>query len=558
LANDTTLFIKDEKSAIVVLNIIKQFGIYAGTRLNETKTMGMWLGTHKGSEHRITGSNVMFTSKPIKILGIYVGHDKVLTDIENWDNKIDKLETILKLWSGRNLSLAGRILIVKSLGISQLVYLTSNIACPSDRLKKINKILFSFIWNGKTDKVKRTSIIGAKMDGGLGMIDFELLDKSLKLKMLHKIVKSEGQKWSAISNYYLNQFGSNKMVLRSNPLSFVKKGTPGLRKHHVSDFCKSMICAWHALKQMSPESPSSGIKVRKQVIWGNKNIVFNKQPLWFQHWIDSGIVMVNDLFSADGIFDSKLIYNRLHSKRNWVSEMFMIQNALPKDWLTTVNYNGQWSTVIGKQNPTKLYCKGICIDLLQAKCSTKEIYNLFVKHVHTKPLYNSMWEKSITQKINWSDVYKSKLVKVKEVKLIVFNYKLLNNILASSIKLCQWKIYGNSYCHLCFAKGDTVHMILNCPFFENYYNNVKVICTKLGLENIKFDTKTLICGYKSFDSNYENVNYLLNIIFFVVYKTYIITRERRKDIAPLSILKQELYLRLSSENYFVKNFFELM
>lgn len=390
------------------------------------------------------------------------------------------------------------------------------------------------------------------------MIDFELLDRSLKLKMLHKVLNSEDQKWSAISNHYLNQFGSNKLVLKANPLSLTKKGTTGMHKHHVSDFCKCMISAWHSMKQMSPETPSTSIAIRKQVLWGNKDIMFRKKPLWFQNWIDSGIIMVDDLFSVDGILDSKRIYDKLCDKKNWVSEMFMIKNALPKDWLSTLNCNGQWSTIIGKQSPTRIYCKGVSIDLLQANISTKDIYNLFVKHVHTKPLYNAKWEKTIDQKINWSDVYNCKLVKVKEVKLMVFNYKLLNNILASSVKLHQWKIYGNNYCHLCFAKGDTVHMILNCPFFENYYDYVKMLCTQLGLKNVKFDTKTLICGYKSFDSHYENVNNLLNIIFFVVYKTYIITRERRKGVSPISVLKHELYLRLSTDNYFVRNFFELM
>jgi hypothetical protein len=76
LADDTTLFVRDEKSAILALKVVRQFGIHAGTRLNEEKTAGIWLGKHKGSEHKMSGSNVVFTSKPLKILGIYVGHDK--------------------------------------------------------------------------------------------------------------------------------------------------------------------------------------------------------------------------------------------------------------------------------------------------------------------------------------------------------------------------------------------------------------------------------------------------------------------------------------------------
>jgi hypothetical protein len=305
-----------------------------------------------------------------------------------------------------------------------------------------------------------------------------------------------------------------------------------------------------------PKVNDNSISLRKQVLWGNNNILFKGKSLWCQSWINSNIVIIDDLFSSDGKMDRACIYSKLCNTNNWIAEMFMIQNAIPNDWLATLNSNGQWSTCIGKQHPTKFFCKGVWFDLLESSISTKYVHRFIVQQIKTRPLYKSMWEQCIGQEIFWLDVYMCKLVRVKEVKMLVFNYKLLNNILASGVKLKQWRIYENECCHLCFAKGDTVHMICRCPYFTNYYVCVKDICAKMGLSNVNFDLKTLICGYKPFDPSYCHVNDLINIIFYTVYKANVMLREDRNNVNPIALLKYEL--RLRDRNNLVNQFVNLM
>ena len=45
----------------------------------------------------------------------------------------------------------------------------------------INKIIFSFIWEGKAAKIKKKTIIGEKHRVGLKMIDFKIIKRSLKV-----------------------------------------------------------------------------------------------------------------------------------------------------------------------------------------------------------------------------------------------------------------------------------------------------------------------------------------------------------------------------------------
>lgn len=63
------------------------------------------------------------------------------------------------------ITIIGRILIVKTFAISKLVFLSSVIESTEDYLKKVNKIIFNFIWKGRRDKVKRNTMIASKWKG---------------------------------------------------------------------------------------------------------------------------------------------------------------------------------------------------------------------------------------------------------------------------------------------------------------------------------------------------------------------------------------------------------
>ena len=76
----------------------------------------------------------------------------------NFIQKIEKIRSILDNWSARRLTLLGKITIIKTLAVSQIVYILSSLPTPPDILKTINSILYDFLWDGKCDKIKRTNL----------------------------------------------------------------------------------------------------------------------------------------------------------------------------------------------------------------------------------------------------------------------------------------------------------------------------------------------------------------------------------------------------------------
>ena len=75
----------------------------------------------------------------------------------------------------RNLTLYGRITILKSLAISKLVYNTSVLTFPSKFTAMVNQAIAQFVWNKKA-KIKHRTMIGPKEQGGLDMPDFQIIN----------------------------------------------------------------------------------------------------------------------------------------------------------------------------------------------------------------------------------------------------------------------------------------------------------------------------------------------------------------------------------------------
>ena len=105
-----------------------------------------------------------------RCLGIYLGYNRQLNDIRNWYEKLDDIEIILKKWQNRDLSLFGRVQILKTFALSKLILPASTICIPKNIIKKVDKIFYKFLWRS-IEKVKRNKVIQPVEHGGLNMFN---------------------------------------------------------------------------------------------------------------------------------------------------------------------------------------------------------------------------------------------------------------------------------------------------------------------------------------------------------------------------------------------------
>ena len=107
----------------------------------------------------------------------------------------------LNLWLSRDLTLYGKSLLVKTLGMCQLVYAASILSVPNAVIKNVQSELCSFLWRNRKDKINRV-VIYQPLKRGLNFVNFEAMVKCLRLAWINRYFTNSNDSWKAISNYY--------------------------------------------------------------------------------------------------------------------------------------------------------------------------------------------------------------------------------------------------------------------------------------------------------------------------------------------------------------------
>jgi exonuclease III len=194
-ADDIAIITSTSKDSISqVFKEYERLSIRSGLELNADKTeiINLNCATDKissitidylGKEYKLDVIN------KLKICGVYYANDLEEEYKLNVMDKIVKLKNQLKKWMVRNLTLEGKVLIVKTFGLSQLIY---NMQCYGIEKKELiftEKLIFKFLWSKTwdddkrcTERIKRSILKNDFIHGGIKAPDVESLDKALKLK----------------------------------------------------------------------------------------------------------------------------------------------------------------------------------------------------------------------------------------------------------------------------------------------------------------------------------------------------------------------------------------
>ena len=99
--------------------------------------------------------NLNLSEKPRYALGKYFSYNDELATENNFYDKLVSLKKILNIWSSRDISIYGKINIVKTLALSKLTFVCSVLDTPYSFTEEVNKIIFKFICKYKQPKIKK-------------------------------------------------------------------------------------------------------------------------------------------------------------------------------------------------------------------------------------------------------------------------------------------------------------------------------------------------------------------------------------------------------------------
>ena len=221
------------------------------------------------------------------------------------------------MWKARDLTLFGRVLIIKSLGLSQLVYSASNLSVPKEITPIIKTKLFNFLWKNKRDKIKRAGLYQDREKGGIRMTDVEIMIKALRLAWIPRLLTPEMRNWKAIPDYYLNKTGGLNFLLRCNYGAKYIDGLPLFYKDILTFFTK--------LKNLY-----SYDSMQDLVLFNNKEILVGGRPVFTKEWLDSNILTIRDLLNSNGQLLSFQEFNDKYDCNMNFLQFYQVTSAIPK------------------------------------------------------------------------------------------------------------------------------------------------------------------------------------------------------------------------------------
>ena len=86
----------------------------------------------------------------------------------NLEPEIKLFEKCLKQWQHRKLTLMGKITVIKNYALPKLVFVLCSLLDPTKQIiKRIETIMYDFLWDSKPAKIKRKILTMDYEKGGL-------------------------------------------------------------------------------------------------------------------------------------------------------------------------------------------------------------------------------------------------------------------------------------------------------------------------------------------------------------------------------------------------------
>ena len=489
-ADDITVFVSDVTSAKLVFKTLELFRKTSGLSVNLEKTEAMWIGCLTGNTETPLGVK---WSNMIKITGIYFSTDKTDYYEMNYRNALKKMQSMCNLWRQRNLSLLGKIQILKTYAVSQLNFITNMIPVPNWVVSEANKIMYTFLWNDKPDKIKRKAAIRPLNRGGLGMPDIESIINTQRLIWFKRFFCNANHPWTKVLSYYLKRYGG-PIILQGNLSEAVIKNFPAFYREMLNS-----LMLYNNVKRHIP--------VLNKCIWFNQEI---KKPngtrLQFNKEISLlGMNTVYDLYNVQAghlyTWDDLLL-------KGWKPRHFImwcnILHCIPVEWKNerTLNENEVCSFY---DIFARVTSKSIAMDLIDTKGEPPSSELFFERKFNVS-------------REDWGYIYNLPFETTIDSKTREFQLRINHNIVYSNDRLSVFHISDSPLCKICKTERETLeHMFCLCERVQQFWTNLRnhyLLAKDIACFE---ESVNIILGYYNRDRNVKAANHIMILAKKYIY-----------------------------------------
>jgi hypothetical protein len=248
----SVICLNDNESINQIFLEYERLTIRSGLELNADKTEILNLESNDKLTIRFEYNGLRYvldTVNGIKICGIYYCNEENKEYRHNVTDKIEKLSNKIRVWTNRHLTMEGKVLIMKTFGLSQLIYNMQAYKFHEKEIIIIERLMFGFLWstveneNGR-DRIKRAIMKNDYDKGGMRVTDIECLNRALKLKQFLRAnrsnhVISKIKAWVTKSN--VGEIKQDYVDLtKSDMVCNIAQETINIITDHTRSFCEGL------------------------------------------------------------------------------------------------------------------------------------------------------------------------------------------------------------------------------------------------------------------------------------------------------------------------------
>ena len=164
----------------------------------------------------------------------------------------------------------GRICIIKTLALSKVIHLFTALPNPPEEcLKTLENICFKFIWNNKSEKIKRTTLCNNYDNGGLKMINIQYFCMAQKITWIKMLLDDLNfSDWKTLIISDLAKYGGNYLWLPRDPQPIFKQ--------ILNPFWKNVYEPWLTFTSGSQQTENPLVKP----IFNNNHIKIDNKTIF--------------------------------------------------------------------------------------------------------------------------------------------------------------------------------------------------------------------------------------------------------------------------------------
>ena len=450
-ADDLTALIRSARDLDNVSESLRSFSEISGLCINNDKTEILRLeGTHLPQEYKNLEKDCL------KVTGIYhsAGRNQTRCKEENFDKALAKLKNITNLWRQRNLSLLGRVQVLKAQGLTQFTHIANAIPIPQDILKKINKIVYKFLW-GRPDRLKRKAVTLPISEGGLNFPIPEEVFKAASVKWIRSLQQSQ-HPWTS----YLKRDAAVVGGLRN-----LQRNKISLRNLEMAKFSKYLFKAVQELEQEFPGNQEMSMAMG---VWLNKTFrTRNGDSLPVGSLAARGFQTVADFHRPDGTMVSanQAVADGLPVRD--VLEWSAVITAIRAAWGSTPNCAGNYTGVRAIENPNHFQLLAQEDTLATNGLTASRIIKFL--QVNRAPVESAI-------PVNWLSKFNLDQDDARAARSLIWKVSIGTQLRTFHVRLISGLLYGNTdflrfgyrehgACGWCgHLEQDNYHLLNDCPW----------------------------------------------------------------------------------------------